>query len=187
MTQPPAPQPAQPGFAPSYPAAPAPAAPPRGFSGLAIAGVILAIFVPFVGFILSLIAIFQTGATKKRGRGLAITGVVLSVVVMASAGAVIYSLSKSTVIDPGCTAGKAAIFKLDANATPATLDTAIAELNAAADKAKNDDVRKAMKTLADDYTKLMADAKAGKAPDNVAMQRITADGQAIDDLCTIGS
>ncbi|MFF5077693.1 hypothetical protein ACFY36_11615 [Actinoplanes sp. NPDC000266] len=191
MTQPPAPQPTQPGFAPSadaaFPPAPAPVAPPRGFSGLAIAGVILAVFVPFVGFVLSLIAVFQTGAAKKRGRGLAVTGVVLSVVVMASAGALIYSLSKSTVIDPGCTAGKAAIFKLDANATPATLDTAIAELNAAAAKADNDDVRNAMKTLADDYAKLMADAKAGKAPDNAAVQRITADAQAIDDLCTIGS
>ncbi|XVU22485.1 hypothetical protein ACQPZJ_35165 [Actinoplanes sp. CA-054009] len=184
MTQPPAPQPTQPGYAPpAYP----PVEAPRKFSGLAIAGVILAVFVPFVGFILSLIAVFQTGAAKKRGRGLAVTGVVLSVVVMASAGALIYSLSKSTVIDPGCTAGKAAIFKLGANPAPATLDTAIAELNAAAAKAKNDDVRDAMKTLADDYAKLMADAKAGKAPDNAAVQRIGADAQAIDDLCTIGS
>lgn len=180
--------PGQPGFPPAGgPGYPPPPAPQQGVSGLAITGLILAIFVPFVGFVLSLIAIFQTGPGKRRGRGLAITGVVLSVIIMATVGILVFTLSKSTIADPGCTAGKAAIVKASANQTPEGLNTAIADLNAAAAKAKDAKVRTAMKTLADDYAKLISDAKAGKAPEPGALDKIAADGQAIDDLCTVGS
>lgn len=181
-TPPPAVPPADPGFPP-----PIPTQQEQGFSGLSIAGVILAVIIPVIGFVLSLIAITQTGKGKRRGRGLAVTGVVVSVVAMAVIGTLAYTLSKSTLIDPGCASGKAAIFKMAKNPTPETVVTAIDELNAASAEAKNDDVRSAMKTLADDYSKMMADAKAGKAPDAAATTKISADADAIDKLCTAGS
>jgi hypothetical protein len=173
-----------------YPPPPGGYPPPeqkQGFSGLAIAGFILAFIIPLVGFILSLVAIFQTGKGKQRGRGLAIAGVIIPVVLVAGIVGIVIAVSQSTVADPGCTSGKDAIFKIGENPTPATMETVIADLNAAADKAKNDDVRTAMKTLADDYAKMMADAKEGKAPTDATLQKIGADGDAIDNLCTIGS
>jgi hypothetical protein len=180
-----------PGFPPAGdPGYPPPAAPQQqGVSGLAITGLILAIFIAPIGFILSVIAIFQTGPGKKRGRGLAIAGVILSVVISVGSGIAIakFVADNATVADPGCIAGKAAIFKMGNDPTLDSINATIAELNAASTKAKDDKVRAAFKTLADDYTKLIADAKAGKAPDAAAMDKVTADEQAVDELCTIGS
>src|SRR4051794_3415095 len=89
------------------------AAPPPqpGTSGLAIAGLILAFLVAPIGFILSLIAIFKTGKGRSKGRGLAIAGVVISALLIAGGITVAVVVANSTLADPGCVAGKAAIVK----------------------------------------------------------------------------
>jgi hypothetical protein len=180
----------QPGFPPpqGQPAYPPPApAPQQKFSGLAIAGFILSFFGGALGLILSVVAIFKTGAGKKRGRGLAVAGVVISVIVTGLSIALLANHNSSMALDPGCTSGKDAIFKIAANPTPDQLPTVIAELNTAAGQAKSDEVRAAMQTLADDATKVLNGAKAGKAPDAAQLQKLTVDGVEIDSLCTVAS
>jgi phosphotransferase system glucose/maltose/N-acetylglucosamine-specific IIC component len=173
------PPPGQPGYPPAPPQQ-------RGFSGLAITGFILAFLIAPLGFILSLIAVFTTGAAKARGRGLAIAGVIISLIVMIGVGSLIYAVSKSTVADPGCVAGKEAILKGPSQPDQAQLQSMIDDLNAAAGKAKHDNVRDAMKALANDYTSLLNGIKSGKVPAGI-VDKVTADGQKIDDLCTIST
>jgi hypothetical protein len=179
--------PPQPGQNFNYGAPPPPMAPqPQGRSGLAVAGFILAFFVPAVGFILSLIAIFKTGAGKAKGRGLAVAGVIISVVIMAGIIIGIAALANSTVADPGCTDGKAAIINNSTNVDAASLQKTIDELNAAAAKAKHDDVKAAMQAMANDYKQMLTAVKTGNVPPGL-MDQVTKDGQKLDSLCTISS
>jgi hypothetical protein len=168
---------------PAYPVAPPQ---PQRMSGLAITGFILAFVLPLIGFILSLIAIFQTGAGRARGRGLAIAGVIISVIIMAVAIVAIIAVSKSTVADPGCTAGKQAIIEGSKSVTPTTLRATIDGLNAAAAKANHDDVRNAMKALAGDYSQLLTAMTTGTIPPGIE-DKANTDVAKIDSLCTIGS
>jgi hypothetical protein len=170
--------------APGYPAAPPP--PQQGTSGLAIAGFILAFVFSPLGFILSLIAVFKTGAGKAKGRGLAIAGVIISVIAMGVAITVIALAANSTVADPGCVSGKAAILDNSTNVDAASLQKTSDQLKSAAAKAKHDDVKAAMTALASDYDQLIAAMKSGNIPDGLEA-KLTADGQKIDSLCTVGS
>ena len=169
---------------PAYPA-PAPTPPQPGMSGLAIAGFILAFLVAPIGFILSLIAVFKTGAGRQRGRGLAIAGLIISVLIVAGAVTAGVLVANSTVADPGCVAGKAAILDNskvnDAKSFQATIDG----LNAASAKAKNDDVRAATKAMADDYSQLLKATQTGKMPAGI-QEKLEKDGATIDSLCSIG-
>ena len=174
--------PGQPGE-PGYPDAPPQ---PQRTSGLAITGFILAFLLPGIGFILSLIAVFKTGAGKAKGRGLAIAGIIISVVIMGVLVVVVVAASKSTVADPGCVAGKEAILNGAKDPSPDSLKSTINDLNAAAAKAKHSDVRDAMKTLADDYNTLLTGAANGKIPAGI-QTKIGADGDKIDSLCSFGS
>jgi phosphotransferase system glucose/maltose/N-acetylglucosamine-specific IIC component len=176
FSAPPAPQGA-------YPGAPQPE---PGRSGLAVAGLILAIFIAPIGFILSLIAVFTTGKGKAKGRGMAIAGLIISTLIIGGLIALVLAVSNSTVADPGCTSGKQVILDSAASGDPASLQKTIDGLNAAAAKAKHADVRDAMKTLADDYTQVLNATKTGKMPDGL-LDKIGADGTKIDSLCTIGS
>src|SRR3954453_15754210 len=176
--------PPQPGQNFNYGAPPPPMAPPpQGRSGLALAGFILAFFVSPLGFILSLIAIFKTGAGKAAGRGLAVAGTIIGLlgsIVWPIVIATVFFVANSTVADPGCTDGKAAILSAsNTNPDAASLQKTIDELNAAAAKAKHDDVRNAMTALANDYTKVLAAAKTGNVPPTLNDQ-ITKDGEKID-------
>lgn len=173
------PPPGQPGYPPAPPQQ-------RGTSGLAITGFILAFLIAPIGFILSLIAIFQTGAAKAKGRGLAIAGIVISLIIMAGGIAIVVAVSKSTVADPGCVSGKAAILKAPQQPDQASLQGMIDDLNAAAAKAKHDNVRNAMKALADDYSSLLSGIKSGNVPAGI-VDKVTTDAQKIDDLCTIST
>ena len=182
--------PPQPGQNFNYGAPPPPMPPqPQGRSGLAIAGFILAFFLPLIGFILSLIAIFKTGAGKAAGRGLAIAGTIIGL--LGTIGwvvtiAAVFFVANSTVADPGCTEGKAAIINNATNVDAASLQKTINELNAAAAKAKHDDVRNAVKAMANDYTQMLTAVKTGNVPSGL-MDQVTKDGQTLDSLCTIGS
>jgi peptidyl-prolyl cis-trans isomerase B (cyclophilin B) len=173
--------PGQPGQ-PGYPAAPPQ---PQRTSGLAITGFIFAFVFAPVGFILSLIAVFKTGAGKAKGRGLAIAGIIISVIIIGVVVAVAVAVSKSTVADPACAPAKTAVLDGSSNVTAASVKTTIDGLNAAAAKAKNADVRSATKALADDYTQLQTGMSTGNMPAGL-QDKLTADAAKFDSLCTIG-
>lgn len=169
---------------PGYPVAPQ----PRRTSGLAIAGFILAFLVAPVGFLVSLIAVFRTGAGRAKGRGLAVVGMIVSVVVMALVITLIVTLSKKivainekTAADPGCIAGKPAVLNGAKNLSPDSLKGTIGDLDAAAAKAKISDVRDGMKALADDYNTLLT----GGASGNI-QAKIRTDTDEIGALCSYG-
>jgi low affinity Fe/Cu permease len=162
---------------------------PQERSGLAVAGFILAFVISPLGFVLSLIAIFKTGAGKAAGRGLAVAGTIIGLlgsIVWAVVIAAVFFVANSTVADPGCIEGKAAIINNSANVDAASLQKTIDQLNAAAAKAKHDDVRNAMKAMANDYSQMLTAVKTGNMPPNL-MDQITKDGNKLDSLCTIGS
>jgi hypothetical protein len=172
---------------PSY-QTPPPAPQQQGTSGLAITGLILAVFIAPLGFILSLIAIFKTGAGKAKGRGLAIAGLIISTLeIVGFVLLVVFvfkTVSNSKVLDAGCTGGKDAIFKSSATADATTVQATIDGLNAAAAKSKHDDVKAATLALAGDYTALLKALKGGDAPADL-QAKITADAEKFDSLCTI--
>jgi hypothetical protein len=189
---------ATPAPVPGAPTVAAPA-PQQGTNGLAVAGLILAFLIAPIGFILSLIALIQTGKRRQKGRGLAIAGVIVSVLAMASTITIIAVVfatvgkNVTTVADPGCTSGKDAIMKMasapsssEPETMKAQLQTVINELNTAAAKAKHDNVRDAMKAVADDYSQLVKAFNTGTEPPADLMDKITTDANKIDELCTIG-
>jgi hypothetical protein len=161
-----------------------PPQPQQGRSGLAVAGLILAFLAAPIGFILSLIALFTTGKGRK-GRGMAVAGLIISTIIIGGATAIILAVTNSTVADPGCTDGKSAILDNATNATPATLPKIVDGLKAAAAKAKHDNVRTAMTALADDYSQLLTATQTGQVPPGL-QDKITKDLETVDSLCTIG-
>lgn len=68
---------------PSVPSSSVPQGVPT--SGMAIAGLICAFFIPLLGLIFSIIGISQTKDNKKGGRGLAIAGLIISILSMVAA------------------------------------------------------------------------------------------------------
>jgi hypothetical protein len=157
-----------------------------GTSGLAVAGLILAFLLAPIGFILSLIAIFKTGPGRPKGRGLAVAGLIVSLLVIGGAVTAGLVIANSTVADPGCTEAKAAILNSPDSADPAALQTTVDKLNAAAAKAEHDDVKAATKAVADDYAQMAAGVRAGKLPDGIN-EKLQADAEKFDSLCTVGS
>ncbi len=170
----------------------------RGTSGLAIAGLVLAFLAAPIGFVLSLVALFQTGKGRQKGRGLAVAGVVVSVLAMVSVGVVVAIVVNtvgdkvSTIADPGCTTGKAAVLDNAAKMSdPASvrdgLQATVDGLASAEAKAKHDDVRNAVKTLGEDYQQLLQAIDAGTVPPEGLQDKIDADAETFDGLCTIGA
>jgi hypothetical protein len=141
------------------------------------------VFVAPVGFVLSLIAIFKTGPRRDRGRGLAATGLVVSVLVMGVLTSAGVWLVNSRLLDPGCLAGKEAVLKTPETADPAAFQSVIAGLKAAEGKAEHDDVRAAVRSLIDDYTQLVTAMKTGDLPPTLE-QKMNADAARFDSLCT---
>lgn len=163
------------------------APPSKSTSGLAIAGLILAFLMAPIGFILSVIGLAQTSRGRRKGRGLAIAGLIVSLVIMGATTGLIIAASNSTLADPGCTTGKDAILHHGANMTdPNEVQATIDGLNAAATKATHGNVRAAMKAMADDYGQIQQALNAGNMPSNLET-KIANDGATIDSLCTVGS
>jgi hypothetical protein len=182
--------PAAPG-APVYP--PPPTQAPKTTNGLAIAGLILAFLAPLIGLILSIVGLSQAKKRNQNGRGLAIAGIIISIVLTIAYGAITATVfSKvAALADPGCTTGKAAILDNQTKAAdPATMkdgiQATIKGLDDAAAKADSADVRKAMKALSADYTKLLAGLDSGNA-DPGLLGQISQDAEQIDKLCTVGA
>ena len=118
--------------------------------------------------------------------GLAIAGLIVSVIVIGGSTALVLAAANSTVADPGCTAAKDTILNNASTADPSKLPAVIDDLNAAAAKAKHDNVRAALTALADDYTQLRDAITTGDIPAGL-QDKITADANTIDSLCTIGA
>jgi hypothetical protein len=100
----------------------------------------------------------------------------------------------STLTDPGCTTGKAAILDnaskisgSDPAGVKSGIQATVDGLTSAASQAKHDNVRSAMTALRDDYQKLIDAINNGTQPDPSLQDKITADANAIDALCTVGS
>lgn len=167
--------------------------PPETTSGLAIAGLILAFVFAPLGFILSIFGLVSAGKPGRKGKGLAIAGLIVSLLIMAGIGAGIALALNSKVADPGCTEGKAAITEnvadgSDVVAYKASLQKSIDGLNAAAAKAEHDDVRDAMKAVADDYTQIIQAIDTGDTAKMSALgDKVIADAEKVDSLCTIGA
>ncbi|HYK68891.1 MAG TPA: hypothetical protein VEV45_13155 [Streptosporangiaceae bacterium] len=108
MTQPPGQQPyGQFEFGqPQYQGGGYPPPPVKQGNGYAVAGIILAIFVPLLGLIFSIIGLVKSGARAGAGKALSIVGIVLSLVVGAGAAIAVAlvanSVVHSTAADPGC-------------------------------------------------------------------------------------
>jgi hypothetical protein len=164
---------------------------------LAIAGLLL-FWLPVVGLLLSLIAVFTAGGPHKKGRGLAAIGLVLSLLVTGGVAAGAYLVrdkfkNVTTIADPGCVAGKEVVLKnadlgggTDANVVKAKLQVLIGGLGVAAKSARNVEVRAAMTGLSNDYRQLLASITANKGVPKDLETKIGTDANRIDELCTIG-
>jgi hypothetical protein len=164
----------------------------QGTNGLSIAGLVLAFIIAPVGFILSIIGLVQAGKRGQKGKGLALAGIIVSLVLMIGSGVLVAAAaSKVTKLaDPGCTTGKSAV--LDNQSKVSNPDTikdgltaTIAGLNSAASKAKHDDVRDAMKALADDYSQMLNAINTATPPSSELTDKIVKDGEKVDSLCSI--
>jgi hypothetical protein len=173
-------------------APPSPAS--QGTNGLSIAGFILAFIAAPIGFILSIIGVAVAGRRGQKGKGLAIAGIVISVVIMGAgiAGIVALGGKVETLTDPGCTTGKAAILDNESKVNnPDTMkegfQATIDGLNSAVAKAKHDNVRAALQAVLGDYTELQKNLNSGTAPSQDVLNRAQADGDKLDSLCTVGA
>ncbi len=194
MSYPPqTPPPVAPG---QYPPYGEPAAPPKTTNGLSVAGLILAFLVAPIGFILSLIGLIQAGRRGQKGKGLAVAGLIVSLLIMGGTTAIIVAVASNTnittVADPGCTSGKDILLNqpsLDANnltKVKSDFQKMADGLNAAAAKANNSDVKAAMTAVADDYTQLVKGIDTGDMPADL-MTKLETDLTKVDSLCTIGA
>jgi hypothetical protein len=180
-----------PAGAPMPPSYPFGYAPPRPTVTSAVAIVALCLFwVPVAGLVLSIIGMVKTARGKARGRGLAITALVLSILVTGAAVLMgIAIAAKPSVIDPGCIHGKTALreqskrmdadsAKGDIKALQADIATLADDLAKDAAQSKRGDVRSALQAVHDDYAAIAAGH--GDA------DKLNADLDQIDRLCTIG-
>jgi hypothetical protein len=193
----------QPGFSqPGYPNAGAPGpfapgpAPDQGTNGLSIAGLVLAFFLAPIGLILSIIGLIQARRRKQRGTILAVLGIVVSLaeIAVGVVVAVVLVNNVSTVIDPGCVKAKEVLLangdlggeSADLNAVKAKIATVTTGLDAAITTAKHDNVRTTVKALRADYGQLQAAVTQQKEPAAGFQEKLTADANALDAICTIG-
>ena len=166
-----------------------PPSPPSVTSAVAIVALCL-FWVPLVGLVLAIVGMVKTARGKARGRGLAITALVLSILVTAVAiigGAAI--ASKPSALDAGCRNGKSAVLdqskKIDAdskrgdtNAVQSDVTTLVNDLAKAAGESKRGDVRSTVTAVHDDYAAIAAGTGD--------QAKLDSDLHEMDHLCTIG-
>jgi hypothetical protein len=155
-------------------------------SRLAITGLILAVFLPLIGLVLSIVAFFRTGPGKLRGRGLAVAGMITAVVVGAGATVttVVVLADHTHPTDPGCTALQHPDVKLAPDTAGPDFQYFIDIFNHAADKAQRGDVRNALRTIANDY-KFLQDSVSSGVPAAGQMPNFEADLKRVQSVCTL--
>jgi hypothetical protein len=155
-------------------------------NGVAVAGLILAFLAPPIGLILSIIGLVKSGRAGRRG--VAIAGLVISLVLNGIIGAVVVvALSNvgnvGNALDPGCTTSKTVMLdNISKLGDPATIQDGVQSvidgLTSAESKASHDEVRNAVKTLKQDYIELQTVLKAKQQLPADLNTRLTTDGAA---------
>lgn len=193
MSSPFSPPPPSPGGYPPPGSSPyPPPAAPAGRSGLAIVGFVLAILVAPIGLIISVVALILAAKRRQKGKVLASLGIVVALILTSALA--YYGKNILTVLDPGCQ--KARDISEQADKIEQVTDKAqfttqlgqiITGLDAAAAQAEHANVRTALTTFNDDFRLILKAVETGDASLMANLQgKIAADGDAVDDLCTIG-
>jgi hypothetical protein len=174
-----------------YPGTPvAPVAPPaKRSSALGIVGLVLAIFIPPIGFILSLIALI-----RGNGRVFATIGLIISLILNGIIGVAVYAGAKAVdeVTDPACSAAVDAINNnynklpdtASADALKTALQATISGLKDAQSKAKHDELRTTVGNLTDDYQALLDAANNQTDPSQSVQDKRSHDIDALNQFCT---
>ncbi len=187
----------------SSPDVPAPAPPirapeahvsaaPAETNGFAITGLVLAFLMAPVGFVFSVIGLIVAARRGQKGKGLAITGLIVSIVIMIcfGVGAVIVGQRFATFADPGCAEARYAIgLHKSEMSNPDRIKDAVRStyegLDKAAAKAEHDNVRDAITTIAADYRELEQMLIGNTAPTASWDRTVNAHGAAFDKLCSV--
>ncbi|HZU56925.1 MAG TPA: hypothetical protein VFA06_13720 [Actinocrinis sp.] len=209
------PQYGQPGFgAPAGPGGYGGYVPPQQEkNGFSIAGIILC-FLPLFGLIFSILGLVRSGKIGGKGRGLAIAGLVLSLVFVGGYAAIGVALSKSTQLDPGCTSAESSFRSMQSKLTAdgnkltsdggnqATLQSDLVLLNTdltnmksaldnALGQAKKQEVKDKLQALDTDLTTMLNGLKALQSGDTgqldafqTAANRIGPEADAVDSICS---
>jgi hypothetical protein len=209
------PQYGQPGFgAPGAPGGYGGYVPPQQEkNGFSIAGLILC-FLPLFGLIFSILGLVRSGKIGGKGRGLAIAGLVLSLVFAGGYTAIGVALSKSTQLDPGCTSAESSFRSMQSKLTAdgnklttdggnqATLQSDLtllstdltnmkSALDSALSQAKKQEVKDKLQALDGDLTTMLNGLKAIQTGDTsqlnsfeAAANRIGPEADAVDSICS---
>jgi hypothetical protein len=179
---------------PAPPAAPQgyPPAPPQNQSnGLAVAGLIFGILpTPVLGIIFGILGLVRSGKVGGKGKAMSWIGIILSVLWIAVSTTLVVVALGSVKSNPGCdSAIIAAGASVNYNSSdPAALQKQFkdvaAGLDSAAAESNDAAATTAIKKLADDY-RAMADAMDTGNLDPALVDRITSDGQAVDQACGV--
>lgn len=182
-------------------------------NGFAIAGFVLFFTVVF-GLIFSVLGLVRSGKVGGKGRGLAIAGLILSVVAAVGWGVLVAAAANSTQLDPGCRSAESSFrsmqSKLLADGTklqsdgsnPATVQADLALLNTdltnmksaldnALSQAKKQEVKDKLQALDGDLTTMLNGLKAIQQGDTgqldafeAAAGRIGGEADAVDNICS---
>lgn len=209
------PQYGQPGFgAPAGPGGYGGYVPPQQEkNGFAIAGLIL-FFTVVLGLIFSILGLVRSGKVGGKGRGLAIAGLVLSLLAGAGYGALGVFAANSTQLDPGCTSAESSFRSMQSKLTAdgnklttdggnqATLQSDLVLLNTdltnmksaldnALGQAKKQEVKDKLQALDTDLTAMLNGLKALQQGDTTqldsfqtAADRIGPEADAVDSICS---
>ena len=186
--------------------------PEQGKNGFSIAGFILC-FTVVLGVIFSILGLVRSGKVGGKGRGLAIGGLVLSLLFGGGYAAGLVAVSKSPALDPGCTSAESYFNSMDsklltdesnltkdqsdATAAQADLTTFTAdlqnvknELDGALAKAQHQSVKDKIQAADTDVATMLTGLQAALSGDVTKMtaaedaaNRLEGDGTAIDNLC----
>lgn len=189
----------QPEGVPSSPySAPVVPAPPTGGNGFAVASLITGILpLPPLGLIFGFLGLSQAKKIGGTGKGMAIIGIVLSILWIGGIAAITPSLidtgkKVAKAVDPGCVsatnlsvdaASKMRADSSDLGALKTDLSDIVTGLKDAAGKSKNGTASTAITKLAGDYQELLDDLNNTTAPSADLQSRLTTDGRAVDTAC----
>jgi len=190
-----------------------PVAPQNQKNGFAVAGFVLSI-TAVLGLIFSLLGLSRAGKVGGKGKGLAVAGLVLSILFGIGWGVGIASVANSTALDPGCTSAEASFrsmlgklqtdeSQLNADANNATalqadlttftgdLQTVKASLDSSLAKSEHQSVKDKIQAMDTDLGTVLTGLTALQKGDTsqltsfeAAAGRLEPDGNAVDSVCS---
>jgi hypothetical protein len=190
-----------------------PVAPQNQKNGFAVAGFVLSI-TAVLGLIFSLLGLNRAGKVGGKGRGLAVAGLVLSILFGIGWGVGIAHVANSTALDPGCTSAEASFrsmlgqlqtdeSKLTADAANPTalqadlttfttdMQTVKSALDSSLAKSEHQSVKDKIQAMDTDLGTVLTGLTALQKGDTsqlatfeAAAGRLQADGNAVDAVCS---